>query len=51
MFTEAMVPSGGPRSGYAKDVFEVEGYVRGFARRRPDVIITMLRAANVIART
>ena len=38
MFTEDMEPpSGCPRSGYAKDVAEVEGYVRGFARRRPDV--------------
>ena len=33
-----------PRSGYAKDVAEVEGYVRGFARRRPDVRVTLLRA-------
>ena len=37
-----------PRSGYAKDAFEIEGYVRGFARRRPDVRVTMLRGANVI---
>ena len=36
-------PSGCPRTGYAKDVLEVEGYVRGFARRRPDVSVTMLR--------
>src|SRR4029078_238188 len=26
----------------------VEGYVRGFARRRPDVGVTMLRGANLI---
>ena len=37
-------PSGCRRSGYAKDVYEVEGYVRGFARRRPDVDVTMIRA-------
>jgi UDP-glucose 4-epimerase len=37
-----------PRSGYGKDVLEVEGYVRGFARRRPDVAVTMLRAANTV---
>ena len=37
MFTEDMGRAGQPRSGYAKDVVEVEGYVRGFARRRPDV--------------
>ena len=48
MFTEDMEPRRLPRSGYAKDVAEVEGYVRGFARRRPDVRVTMIRAANVI---
>src|SRR4051794_21477011 len=48
MFTEDMEPRRVPRSGYAKDVAEVEGYVRGFARRRPDVRVTLLRAANVI---
>jgi len=48
MFTEDMSPKRLPRSGYAKDVYEIEGYVRGFARRRPDVRVTMLRAANVI---
>ena len=37
-----------PRSGYAKDVAEIEGYVRGFARRRPDVRVTTLRLANVL---
>src|SRR3712207_4245024 len=48
MFTEDMEPRRAPRSGYAKDVAEVEGYVRGFARRRPDVQVTVLRCANVI---
>src|SRR3954471_19559330 len=48
MFTEAMEPRRAPRAGYAKDLAEIEGYVRGFARRRPDVRVTMLRAANVI---
>ncbi|HWJ66384.1 MAG TPA: NAD-dependent epimerase/dehydratase family protein [Nocardioides sp.] len=48
MFTEDMEPRRPPRSGYAKDVNEVERYVRGFARRRPDVSVTMLRCANVI---
>src|SRR5664279_1322586 len=37
MFTEDMEPKSLPRSGFAKDSVEVEGYVRGFARRRPDV--------------
>ena len=48
MFTEDMGPKRLPSAGYAKDVFEVEGYVRGFARRRPDVKVTTIRAANVI---
>ena len=48
MFTEDMGPKRLPSSGYAKDVYEVEGYVRGFARRRPDVAVTTIRAANVI---
>ena len=51
MFTEDMAPKRLPRSGFAKDVVEVEGYVRGFARRRPDIEVTMLRAANTIGPT
>ncbi len=51
MFTEDMGAKRMPRSGYAKDVLEVEGYVRGFARRRPDVAVTMLRAANTVGPT
>ncbi len=48
MFTEDMNPKAMPRSGFGKDSVEVEGYVRGFSRRRPDVEITMLRFANII---
>lgn len=48
MFTEDMGPPQSHRSGYAKDAEEVEGYVRGLARRRPDVRVTILRAANVV---
>ena len=48
MFTEDMGPKRLPSSGYAKDVYEIEGYVRGFARRRPDVDVTLIRAANVV---
>jgi UDP-glucose 4-epimerase len=48
MFTEDADATRVPRSGYAKDMLEVEGYVRGFARRRPDVAVTMLRAANTL---
>ncbi len=48
MFTEDLEPRRAARTGYAKDVAEVEAYVRGFARRRPDVTVTTLRCANVI---
>ena len=48
MFTEDMGPKRSPRTGFAKDVLEVEGYVRGFARRRPDVSVTMLRPENLL---
>ena len=48
MFTEGMSAKRLPGSGFAKDVTEVESYTRGFARRRPDVSVTMLRLANVI---
>ncbi|MCB0901680.1 MAG: NAD-dependent epimerase/dehydratase family protein, partial [Actinobacteria bacterium] len=46
MFTEEMEPKHAPTSGWAKDSVEVEAYVRGFARRRPDVGVTTLRFAN-----
>ena len=48
MFPEDLPAKRVPRSGFAKDMLEVEGYVRGFARRRPDVAVTMLRAANTV---
>src|SRR3954469_6798410 len=48
MFTEDMEPRRAPRSGYAKDVAEIEGYVRGFARPRPDVRVPTLRLAPVL---
>ncbi|GAA4785158.1 NAD-dependent epimerase/dehydratase family protein [Streptomyces ziwulingensis] len=37
-----------PSGGFAKDAVEVEGYVRGFARRRPDVAVCVLRFANIL---
>ncbi|MEU5859668.1 MULTISPECIES: NAD-dependent epimerase/dehydratase family protein [unclassified Nonomuraea] len=46
VFTEDLEPHEGPVHGYAKDAAEVEGYVRGFARRRPDVTVSLLRFAN-----
>jgi UDP-glucose 4-epimerase len=51
MFTEDMAPKSMPRSGFAKDVVEVEGYIRGFARRRPDIDVMILRAANTVGPT
>ncbi|GAA3524095.1 NAD-dependent epimerase/dehydratase family protein [Aeromicrobium panaciterrae] len=48
MFTESSLARGGVRSGFPKDIVEVESYVRGFARRRPEVIITTLRGAQLL---
>jgi UDP-glucose 4-epimerase len=48
MFTEDTEPRHQPASGWAKDSVEVEAYVRGFGRRRPDVRIVTLRFANII---
>jgi UDP-glucose 4-epimerase len=48
LFTETDTPKGLPTGGYAKDAVEIEGYLRGFARRRPDVSVTVLRFANSI---
>ncbi|MFL6127621.1 MAG: NAD-dependent epimerase/dehydratase family protein [Mycobacteriales bacterium] len=48
LFTEGTEPKALPRSGYAKDAVEVEGYVRGFSRRRPDVAVSILRFTNFI---
>lgn len=48
MFREDELPRIGPRHGFAKDATEVEGYVRSFARRRPDVEVTVLRFANLL---
>ena len=48
MFTEETGPKTMPTSGFGKDSVEVEAYVRGFSRRRPDAEITMLRFANVM---
>ncbi|MGH3753338.1 MAG: NAD-dependent epimerase/dehydratase family protein [Pseudonocardiaceae bacterium] len=48
MFTERDDPKALPASGYPKDAVEIEGYIRGFARRRQDVAVTVLRFTNVI---
>ncbi len=51
VFSERTAAKAVPRSGYAKDTVEVEGYVRGFSRRRPDVGVTVLRFVNFIGPT
>jgi UDP-glucose 4-epimerase len=48
LFREDEVPRIGPKHGFGKDATEVEGYVRSFARRRPDVGVTVLRFANLL---
>ena len=48
IFDESMAPNDLPSGGYAKDAAEIEGYLRGFARRRPDVAVTVLRFSNFI---
>jgi UDP-glucose 4-epimerase len=48
VFTEDTEPREVPRGGFARDVLDVEGYVRGFRRRRPEVCATVLRFAPFI---
>lgn len=48
MFNESLLARNGVRTGFPKDIVEVESYVRGFSRRRPEVIITTIRAAQVL---
>ncbi|MCW2830539.1 MAG: epimerase [Aeromicrobium sp.] len=48
MFTESLLARDGVRQGFPKDIVEVESYVRGFSRRRPEVIISTIRAAQVL---
>ena len=46
LFTEDMSARSEPRGGYTKDALEAERYARGFARRRNEVDLTILRFAN-----
>jgi UDP-glucose 4-epimerase len=48
LFSEDLVGKVPPRNGWGKDSVEVEGYVRGFSRRRPDVDVVTLRLANLV---
>lgn len=51
VFTEDTEPRAVPRGGFARDILDIEGYVRGFRRRRPDVSATVLRFTPVIGST
>ncbi len=48
LFREEDTPRIPPKSGFAKDATEIEGYARAFGRRRKDVSLTMLRFANFL---
>ncbi|MFI5932694.1 NAD-dependent epimerase/dehydratase family protein [Actinoplanes sp. NPDC051494] len=51
VFTEDTEPRAVPRGSFARDILDIEGYVRGFRRRRPDVDATVLRFAPFISDT
>lgn len=46
VFTEEMEPRAS--HGYGRDAIDVEGYVRGLGRRRPDIAISVLRYVNIL---
>jgi UDP-glucose 4-epimerase len=48
LFTESDNARGGTNVGFPKDIVEVESYVRGYSRRRPGVIVTTLRSAQIL---
>ncbi|MGN6608241.1 MAG: NAD-dependent epimerase/dehydratase family protein, partial [Jatrophihabitans sp.] len=48
VLTETSCTERAGRTGYARDAHEVEGYVRGLARRRPDITTTVLRFADIV---
>ncbi|MEU3273824.1 NAD-dependent epimerase/dehydratase family protein [Saccharomonospora sp. NPDC006951] len=48
VFTEASELIPASSNGYAKDAVEMEGYVRGLSRRRPDITVTMARFVNLL---
>jgi UDP-glucose 4-epimerase len=49
VFTEDTEPRAVPRGPFARDILDIEGYVRGFRRRRPEVAATVLRFAPMIS--
>ena len=46
VFTEEMEPRAS--HGFGRDAIDVEGYVRGLGRRRPDIAISVLRYVNIL---
>ena len=48
LFREEDTPAVAPKSGFAKDATEIEGYARAFGRRRKDAALTILRFANFL---
>ncbi|PRX45544.1 UDP-glucose 4-epimerase [Prauserella shujinwangii] len=48
VFTEESELIPASTNGYAKDAVEMEGYVRGLSRRRPDITVTTARFVNII---
>jgi UDP-glucose 4-epimerase len=48
VFDETMTPNDLPPGGYARDATEIEGYLRGFGRRRSDVSVTVLRFTGLV---
>ena len=51
VFTEDTEPRAVPRGSFARDILDIEGYVRGFRRRRPEVAATVLRFAPFLSST
>jgi UDP-glucose 4-epimerase len=47
-FTEDLAGRTRPASPFARDAGDVEGYLRGLSRRRPDVVTTTLRLVPLI---
>lgn len=49
-FAETTIPRQAPRDGPARDALEMESLVCGLAQRRSDVIVTVLRLADLMGR-
>lgn len=47
-FSEGTTAVREPRSGYGRDLLDIEGYVRGLARRRQDIDVTTVRLQAIL---